>query len=181
VIGKVAEFCPALIATVAGTVTRGELAVTCTTTPPVGAAPLKNTLPVDGLPPATIPGSAPEELSTGAKTVKVSDFDSGPTDAVSVPELLDDTGDEEIWNRTEVFPSAIVTLGTTVTALLVFAKLNVSPPAGAGNARVIVPLPPCPPINPSVASTNVNEMPWLIVNVVDTDDFRKVAVIFAVV
>jgi len=55
---KVALVCPAGTVTLAGTVTRAVLALdSVTTVPPLGAGALKNTVPVVGLPPGTLPGN----------------------------------------------------------------------------------------------------------------------------
>ena len=56
VIGKVAVVEPAATVTLAGTVAAVLLLDSVTVAPPVGAAPLRVTVPVEGLPPVTLVG-----------------------------------------------------------------------------------------------------------------------------
>jgi len=69
VIGNVADVAPAATVTVAGTTTDAKLLVSVTAIPPVGAAPLIVTVPVDPEPPVTVVGDSTMELATGARTV----------------------------------------------------------------------------------------------------------------
>lgn len=63
--GKVALVAPAATVTLDGTVAEGLLLVRFTMAPPVGAAPLRVTVPVEGDPPVTVPGLSVTEDSTG--------------------------------------------------------------------------------------------------------------------
>jgi hypothetical protein len=67
VIVKLALVAPAGTVTVAGTAAAFELSVTDTATPPLGAAPLKVTVPVEELPPATLAGFSDNAESVGAE------------------------------------------------------------------------------------------------------------------
>ena len=53
---KVALVAPAATVTLAGVVTDAELSESATTAPPVGAGPVKVTVPCDELPPMTLVG-----------------------------------------------------------------------------------------------------------------------------
>src|SRR5215469_647814 len=65
VIGNVALLAPAATATLAGTVTAALLLDSVTVAPPVGAAPLRVTVPVDELPPTTLVGFTVTEDKMG--------------------------------------------------------------------------------------------------------------------
>jgi hypothetical protein len=73
VIGKVAEVAPACTVTLAATwAVAVSLLDNVTTAPPAGAAPLKVTVPVDPLPPATVAGfTVTEDNVTAGVTVRV--------------------------------------------------------------------------------------------------------------
>ena len=68
---KVAVVAFAATGTVAGTVAAGLLLVRATTAPPAGAAELKVTVPVEGLPPVTLLGFKASEATVRAVTVRV--------------------------------------------------------------------------------------------------------------
>jgi hypothetical protein len=62
---NVAEVAPVATVTLAGTVAADPLLDRATTAPPVGAAPLRVTVPVDGDPPLTVAGlTATEDSAT---------------------------------------------------------------------------------------------------------------------
>jgi hypothetical protein len=72
VIVKVAEVAPAATVTLAGACAAAVLLLDrVTTAPPVGARPVKVTVPVDEVPPITEAGLSPTELSVAGVTVKV--------------------------------------------------------------------------------------------------------------
>jgi len=62
---------PAATVTDAGTVALVELELKVTAMPPVGAAPLSVTVPVELVPPRTDVGETVTELSVGGLTVRV--------------------------------------------------------------------------------------------------------------
>jgi len=69
---KVAVAAPAATVTLAGTVAADVLLlVSVTAAPPVGAAPLSVTVPVDEAPPVADVGFTLTELTTGGVTVRV--------------------------------------------------------------------------------------------------------------
>ena len=63
---NVAEVAPAATITLAGTVAADALLESVTTPPPLGAAPLSITVPVDGVPPLTVAGLTATEDSAAA-------------------------------------------------------------------------------------------------------------------
>lgn len=68
---NVTDVAPAGTVTVAGTVALAELEVSLTTSPPVGAAELRFTVPVEGDPPTTAVGLSVTDVTIGAFTVTV--------------------------------------------------------------------------------------------------------------
>jgi hypothetical protein len=62
---KVALVAPAATVTLDGTVAEPLLLERFTTAPPVGAAPLRVTVPVEGDPPVTLPGLSVIEVRVG--------------------------------------------------------------------------------------------------------------------
>ena len=137
--------------TLAGTVAAAVLLLDrVTTVPPVGAAVLMTTVPVELLPPTTAVGlsDTEETLITGAVTVNVAVW---VVPAGYVPEIV--TGVEVLTALvvTEkvavVDPAGTVTLDTVTwaTAVLLLERLTAAPPVGAGPLSVTVPVDPAPP------------------------------------
>ena len=81
---NVAELWPAATVTDAGTVATVTLLDTLTTKPPVGASPLKETVPTDELPPRTELGEKVTDDTVGGVMVRVTDFVCPPSVAVIV-------------------------------------------------------------------------------------------------
>jgi hypothetical protein len=70
---KVPVVLPADTVTLPGRVAFVELLASLTTKPPVGARPLKVTVPVEEAPPVTLVGFKPTETREAGFTVKVAD------------------------------------------------------------------------------------------------------------
>lgn len=71
---KVAVVLPAAMVTVAGGRATDELLLpSVTTAPPLGAGPLRVTVPVDETPPSTAVGLRPRDDASGGFTVSVAD------------------------------------------------------------------------------------------------------------
>ena len=137
---------PAGTVTDAGTLpAAGLLLCSDTETPPVGAGPVKATVPVDELPPTTLDGLRVNEPSAGGVMVN-------RAEAVVpyVPEMFatveDATGLVVTLKVATVAPAATVTLVGTTAAELSLAKVIVTPLLGAGPLMVTVPVEPVPPI-----------------------------------
>ena len=81
---KVAEVFPAGIVAVAGTEAEVKVLDNLTTKPPVGAWPPRVTVPLLGVPPATVVGFKVTEVSEGGLTAKVTVLETEPFLAVMV-------------------------------------------------------------------------------------------------
>jgi hypothetical protein len=137
----------------AGTVT---LAGTCaaavlllasvTTAPPVGAGPVRVTVPIDVPPPGIDVGFTPTELRSGRFTVKAAVL-VAPYVAEMVTDALALTGLVVMVNVAIVWFAATVTLvGTCAAAVLLLDNVTTAPPAGAGAFNVTVPVAVLPPV-----------------------------------
>jgi hypothetical protein len=143
---NVAVVAPVGTVTFAGTVAAALSLVSPTTAPPVGAGPVKVTVPVDvNVPPTTLGGFKDRETSDGGFTVRV---------AVCVTSAVAEitTGVEEPtpWVVTVkvavVEPEAMVTLGGTVAAAaLPLDNVTATPSTDAGLSSVTVPVEGAPP------------------------------------
>ena len=139
---KVAVVFPAATVTLAGTVaTVVELLERLTTAPPVGAGPLRVTVPVDGFPPFTLVGFSVNELTVGVVTVSVAVVVAVPYLEVIVTEVLDARAEVVIVKLAEVAPAATVTLaGVCAADVLLLDRVTIAPPVGAAPVRVTVPV-----------------------------------------
>lgn len=139
---------PALTVTLTGTVAAAELSDSVTTAPPVGAAALRVTVPVDDEPPTTVEGlrlSAETVTDEAAVTLSAAKSVEVPRVATSCAVVLS-TGNVVAVNDALEAPAGTVTLSGTLTApgreLL---RLTAIPPVGAGLPRVTVPVAGVPP------------------------------------
>jgi hypothetical protein len=144
---KVAVVDPAETATLTGTrATAVLLLSSATTAPPLGAAAVRVTVPVELLPPTNDDGLSPrEEIKRGAATVIVA-----VRLTPKVPVMTDDVSAATelvvTMNVAEVLPANIVTVpGTWAAAVLLLPKLTVIPPVGAAPLIVTVPVELFPP------------------------------------
>lgn len=94
VIGKVALLAPAITVTFAGTLAAGSELAKLITTPPVPAAPVSVTVPVDEVPPVTDVGEVATEESeaAGGETASVALFGPPANEAVMVTLVVEETG-----------------------------------------------------------------------------------------
>lgn len=148
VIANVAVVAPARTVTVAGTATAIVLELeSVTTSPPVGAAPVKVIVPVDGDPPVREAGARARLPRDGATRVSVAVFVRPPTTALIVTEVVLATGWVATVNVAVVAPAGTVTLeGKVADAVFELESVTVRPPVGAGPVRVIVPVDRAPPV-----------------------------------
>ena len=128
---KVALLAPDATVTVEGTVaTEGLLLPSDTEVPPLGAAPVSFTVPVEPAPPTTVLGASDSELNAGAVTVTVADFTDPPLLAVIVTGVADATGIVDTLNVAFVAPAGTVTFeGTAAAEELLDERNTTTPPA----------------------------------------------------
>jgi hypothetical protein len=149
VIINVSVVLPSGTVTVAGTVaTEGSLLDSDTTAPPLGAAPLSVTVPVEPLPPTTEEGLKDRETSAtvGGFTVRLADQVTPPYSAEISTAVVLDTATVVTANVAVVLPSGTVTVaGTVATEGSLLDSDTTAPPLGATPLSVIVPVEPLPP------------------------------------
>ena len=145
VIVNVALVAPSATVTLAGSVAAALLDARLTTTPPAGAAYPMLTAPVDVRPPGTVVGSSVTLTTVGAVTVSVSVAEM----PFSVPVITALTGAATptvvTVNCALVAPSTIVTVAGTPAFELLLESATVTPPTGAADDSVTVPLLDVPP------------------------------------
>ena len=142
---NVAVVDPAGIVTLDGTVADVTLLDKATEVPPVPAAPLRVTFPVDGFPPATVAGFNDIETTVAGLIVSVADWVPDPNVAVIVALVRLETALDVAVNVADVAPPAIVTDAGTAAAALLLASEITSPAVGAGLLIVTVPVEEAPP------------------------------------
>jgi hypothetical protein len=144
---KVAEPAPPGIVMLTGTVANELVEERLMTMPPVGAAPLKETVPTEEAPPITEVGETERPEIAGGVRVRVAFADEPWRVPVIVAETDDATADVEIENVALVEPAETVTVAGTTALVLLEVKLTAIPPEGAIPLRVTVPVEEAPPVS----------------------------------
>jgi hypothetical protein len=172
---------PAATVTEAGTVTAALPEVSVTLWPPVGAAVLRVTVPVDEVPPSTEVGLNVTVVARIGLTVRVADwlepFEAAEMDGVACAV----TGPVVMVTVPDVAPAAMVALVGPVTPLPVELNAIVRPPVGAGEEIVIVPVVLVPAKTVVGFKVNAVTVGPLTVRFAVADDEFEVPVIVAVV
>jgi hypothetical protein len=146
VIVKVAEVAPAATVTLEGGTALVLLEVSATASPPVGAAPVKVTVPVDEVPPITEVGETASVFGTGGMIVRVVVTVVPREFAVTVAVVDVATGVVAMVNVPVVEPAATVTFVGVVALVLLDERLMIRPPEGAAPFNVMVPVEAAPPV-----------------------------------
>jgi hypothetical protein len=132
--------------TAAGTIAFELFEESRTDNPNAGAGPLKVTVPVSEVPPATEAGTRAMLTSVGGVTVSVAVWVAPPCVPVIVALVRAFTPVVAIGKVADVEPAAMVTVdGTVIFALLDERFTDAPPDDGAGAPRVTVPTEGLPP------------------------------------
>jgi hypothetical protein len=142
---KVALLLPPATVTLAGTVVDDEVSLNDTTRPPLGAGPLKVTVPCELLPPVTLVGFSEIVLNAGGFTVRVAVMVTPALTAEMVADVVLATTVVVTVKVALLAPPATVTLAGTVTPDELELSVTTRPPLGAGPLKVTVPWEVVPP------------------------------------
>src|SRR5206468_9498292 len=139
------DVCPAGMVTLAGTDAAASELLNAICAPPAGAAPVSVTVPVADPPPATVAG-ATVTLDNAAGVTDSEAVLLTPKTAEITVEAAAATGCVVTENGADIAFPGTVTIGGTVAAA-VFDELSATgtPPAGAFDVNVTVPLTVTPP------------------------------------
>jgi hypothetical protein len=143
---KVAVVAPAATETEAGTVALVEVLLRETVRPPVGAALVMVTVPVDEVPPATLVGLRESDATVGAVIVKVPLADVLLAVPVIVSVVVAETATVVTVKVAVVAPAATVTEAGSLPEELVYERVTTRPPEGAMLEIVTVPVLDAPPV-----------------------------------
>jgi hypothetical protein len=158
-------------------------------TPPLGAGPLRVTVPVAPLPPATVLGDIETDATeSGAVTVSVAEPPAPvqpATLAMTVAVTLLEPEEVVTLKVADVCPAGTVTDAGTCTCELLLCRLTVTPPAGAAAVRVTVPVRPAPPVTElaenATLATQTDGAGGFTVSVADALELPSPAVMVALV
>lgn len=137
---KVAVLLPAATVTVLGGTALVLVEVNVMLSPPVGALPLRVTVPVELLPPRTEAGATVTLETVGGVMVRVAFWEPLPREPEIVAVVVVATAVVETVKFAEVDPAATVTEAGTVALALSELRLTGTPPVGATPLIVTVPV-----------------------------------------
>jgi hypothetical protein len=100
------------------------LDVTVTIAPPVGAGPVRVTVPAELAPADTVVGLSERAETSGAAIARVAFFELNASEAVTVAVAFAVTGVVAIGNVVEFAPAGTVTLAATVAAALLETRFT---------------------------------------------------------
>ena len=141
-----AEVAPATTVTVAGRVALVLLALNLSTKPPVGAGPLRETVPVDEAPPITDAGTTETPVNVAGLIVSVAVFVEPASTPLMVADTTLDTAVVDIVKEAVVAPALTVTVVGQVALVELEDKLTTIPLVLAGPVKVTVPVDDVPPM-----------------------------------
>lgn len=176
---NVAVVAPPATVTVAGTMAMELDVLRDTCIPPIGAGPVKVTVPVEGFPPMTEAGATETLCSAVGLIVKVAVFDTEASVAVTVTVVVEATPVVLIVKVAVVAPAATVTVAGSVALALLDVRLTNVPPGPAGPVRVTVPVEVPPPVTVVGATETPDKDAGWIVSIAVLDTVPSVAVIVA--
>ena len=165
---KVAVVAPAATVTEAGGTAFVLVELNATTAPPVGAAPLRVTVPVDEAPPTREVGASVSPVIEAGLIVSVPFWEAPPCVPVIVAVTTLPTAVVVIWKVAVVAPAGTVTLPWTGAFVLLEVNVTPTPPVAAGPERVTVPVAFAPPCTEAGEIVRLSREGELIVKVADS-------------
>jgi len=153
---NVADDFPAATVTEEGNDAEEELLDSPTNDPPVGAALLSVTVPVDEDPPDTLEGFKLTEIGA------IVSFAVWPTPGVAETSATSDAVTVVVFtvNVALVLPAATVTVDGTMAVALSLERDTTNPPVGAGRLNVNVPVDEFPPS--TAEGFSATEITWML-------------------
>jgi hypothetical protein len=142
---NVAEFWPAGIVTDAGTAAAVLLLESVTMSPFGGAEPVRVIVPIEAVPPGTVPGAIVTVPTVAGVTVRIEDWLFPANVAVMVEVVFVVIPTVRTVKFAELWPWETVTVGGTDDVALLLVSGTVWPPAPAGPLRFTVPVDVLPP------------------------------------
>jgi len=162
---KVAVVWPEETTAVAGTVAFELSEVRVTVIPPVGAAPFRVTVPVEGLPPITELGESETWIRTAGLIVRVVVTVLEFWVALIVAATVAETGVVPIANVADVWPDKTVTVAGKIALVLLLESVTTVPPVPDAPLRVTVPVLDAPPVTVSGETLTVATVGGVIVRI----------------
>jgi hypothetical protein len=142
------------------------LLVSVTTTPAAGAAPVRVTVPVLGVPAVTAVGLSVTDDSAGGLTVSMAALLRPLYVAVIVTEVAVVTVLLVAVKVAVLAPAAtLIEAGTVAAAVLLLVSVTTIPPVGAAPFKVIVPVLFAPPITAVGLRDKAESAAWFTVSV----------------
>jgi hypothetical protein len=146
---KLALVDPAGTDTLVGVDTDVELSESATVAPPLGAAPLKVTVPCDELPPVTVDGLTATAVSvTPGGAVTINEVNAEPFPKVALRPTVVSAATMNVCTLKEARSDpagTVIVAGMTATAVLELLSVTCAPPDGATPSSTTVAMEVSPP------------------------------------
>ena len=165
---NVAELPPAGTVTELGTVAEERLEESEITVPPVGAGPVRLTVPIALKPPTTAVGFTLTPVRAEGLIVSPAVRLILPVVAFIEAVVAEPTGRVDTVKEAVVAPAATVTVAGTLALVVLDARVTASPPTGAWPFKVTVPVEGVPPITEVGLSVNPVMVGGTMVSVAET-------------